>query len=174
MYVIKYMKTVLAAVGLCISLTVPVMTAQAISLGDIGTIIGGHVDDIQSRFSADEVITGEVISSGMFKEDARGQDTFHRAGGGVSLLSVDGKYFVQLNEDFWSTPGPDYHVYISTRTNIQDRRDFRASDAVELAPLKKGSGASFYEISGIHPTEIESVTIWCKRFGAFIGSADLR
>lgn len=151
----------------------PAMTAQAISLGDIKAAITGHVKDATSRFSEDQVITGDIVSSGTFKDDARGQDAFHRASGSVTIVNNDGVHYVQLGEDFTSTPGPDYHVYISTGSDIQDRRDFRNSDAVELEPLKKGSGASFYEISGISPADIKSVTIWCKRFGAFIGSADL-
>ena len=36
------------------------------------------------------------------------------------------------------------------------------------------NGATFYEIKGINPADINYVTIWRKRFNEFIGGADLK
>ena len=77
-------------------------------------ILGGHFDDFKSRFTADQIIEGDVVAKGSFRDDDRGQDFLHRGSGTVSIKVVDGKRFVQLESDFTSTPGPDYHVYVSS------------------------------------------------------------
>ena len=135
-------------------------------------ILGGHFDDFKSRFTADQIIEGDVVAKGSFRDDDRGQDFLHRGSGGVSIKVVDGKRFVQLESDFTSTPGPDYHVYVSFFNGIEDIREFNSFQSLELGKLIKGSGASFYEIPD--GATVRSVTIVCKQFNAFITSADLQ
>lgn len=134
-------------------------------------IVTGHTSDIVGRLTDDRSVVGNTIAQGMFREDDRGQDTFHAGGGSVSILSTDSGNVVQLQSDFWTTPGPDYHVYVSTVRGIVDEDAFNRATVVELGKLTKGSGASFYEIP--EGLEVNSVTIWCKRFGEFIASADI-
>lgn len=134
-------------------------------------IISGHASDIKSRFSADQMVDGHVIRSGEIRDDDIGQDFLHRASGTVSIVMKNGKYFIQLESNFTSTPGPDYHVYVSTSDGIVNEDSFLRAEQIELGRLAKGSGASFYEVS--NPSSVKSVTIWCKQFGEFIGSADL-
>ena len=80
--------------------------------------------------------------------------------------------FIQLAPDFSSTPGPDYHVYVSPDTNIDHEDRFDKAKQTELGRLIKGSGASYYKIPD--NTEFQSVTIWCKAFNEFIMSADFK
>ena len=83
-----------------------------------------------------------------------------------------GKTYVQLNSDFEAGLAPDLYIYVSTSaTPIVDERSFFATTQLELGKLGKGSGASFYEVpGGLKPVQ---VTIWCKRFSQFMGSATL-
>ena len=85
---------------------------------------------------------------------------------------MDGKTYVQLNEDFEAGLAPDLYIYVSTSaTPIVDEKSFFATTQLELSKLGKGSGASFYEVpAGIKPAQ---VTIWCKRFSEFMGSATI-
>jgi len=131
----------------------------------------GHINDIQSRFSDDQFISGSNIKTGKINENALGMDAIHNGKGSISLIQMEDKYFIQLESDFYSSPGPDYYVYVSNEINIQDENDFYSSKQVEVGMLLKGSGASFYEVSS--PQDINSVTIMCKKFREFIASADL-
>jgi len=145
-------------------------SAQAGWLDDIKTAVGGHLSDIKSRFMDDQVIEGNVIASAIFREDDRGQDMLHHGSGSVTLVQTSEGRYVQLAPDFFSTPGPDYHVYVSNDTNIDHEDRFIKAHQQELGKLIKGSGASYYKLP--ENTEFKSVTIWCKAFNEFIMSAD--
>lgn len=156
------------AVIIGVTLTAPL--AQAGLFDDISSIVGGHVSDIKSRFKDDELVDGEIVAQTAFREEDRGQDRLHHGSGTVLIVeAADGRY-LQLAPDFDSTPGPDYHVYVSTDTSVDHEDRFDNDKQIELGRLIKGSGASFYKIPD--GTEFSSVTIWCKRFGEFITSAD--
>lgn len=160
-------KSILFAVALSLPLT-----AQASWLDSISTVVGGHVNDLKSRFMDDQVIEGKITQSAKLRDDDRGQDALHHGSGTVQIIeAADGKY-LQFDKDFESTPGPDYHVYISNDTGIDHEERFVKANQVELGPLIKGSGASFYKLP--ENTEFQSVTIWCKAFNEFIVSADFK
>lgn len=143
----------------------------------ITTAVTGHIEDVTSRFTDDELVEYKFeISTGIFDETAEGQDLAHWATGSVIIVqTLDGKSYVQLNPDFNSGPLPDGYVYISvTNNDINNEADFWNSQPIELGKLKKGSGASYYEIPDhISPHLVLSVTVWCKAFGEYIGSADV-
>jgi len=160
-------KSILFAVALSLPLT-----AQASWLDSISTVVGGHVNNLKSRFMDDQVIEGKIIQSAKLRDDDRGQDALHHGSGTVQIIeAADGKY-LQFDKDFESTPGPDYHVYISNDTGIDHEERFVKANQVELGPLIKGSGASFYKLP--ENTEFQSVTIWCKAFNELIVSADFK
>lgn len=139
---------------------------------DIGTIVGGHISDLQSRFTDDQVIRGEVAARTRFRENDRGQDALHKGAGAVYQVDTAEGRFLQLGPDFTSTPGPDYHVYVSRDTGVDHEDRFVKANQTELGRLIKGSGASYYKVPG--GTEFQSVTIWCKTFDEFITSADFK
>jgi hypothetical protein len=139
-------------------------------LDDIKTVVGGHISDIHSRFMDDQLIDGKTIARAQFREDDRGQDTLHHGSGSVSIVETSAGRYLQLAPDFSSTPGPDYHVYVSLDTNIDHEESFVKARQIELGRLIKGSGASYYKIP--ENTNFQSVTIWCKAFNEFIMSAD--
>ena len=152
------------------TLAVAAWSSQAGWLDDITTVVGGHISDLKSRFADDQLIDGEVIRQAMFRENDRGQDTLHHGSGTVLVIKTDEGQFLQLGPDFSSTPGPDYHVYVSQDRRVDHEDRFTGSRQTELGRLVKGSGASYYKIPD--STEFRSVTIWCKAFNEFIMSAD--
>jgi len=135
--------------------------------------IGGHLKDLQGRFSEHQFIEGQKLKSGQINESAKGQDLLHNSSGTWSLLSVDGVLYLQSSQDFASSPGPDYHIYVSSKQAIEDNDQF-TDDQIEVGRLKKPNGAAFYRLKTQDPTEVQSVLIWCKQFNEFIGAADLR
>ncbi len=147
-------------------------TASAGIFSDIKDAITGHAKDAKDRLlTKDELKLGDILKSGTFDEDAVGQDAAHWAKGTASVVRNAEGTFLQLGLDFNSGPLPDGYVYYSAATDINDENDFLSTKQIEVGPLKKGNGASAYKIP--HNADINSVTIWCKRFGEYIGSADV-
>lgn len=139
-------------------------------LDDLSTALGGHFDDLKSRFAADQLIDGDIVAQTTFREEDRGQDALHHGSGTVLLINTPEGRFLQLGPDFSSTPGPDYHVYVSQDINVDHEDRFIKANQVELGRLIKGSGASYYKLP--ENTVFQSVTVWCKAFSEFIVSAD--
>ena len=136
-------------------------------------VIRGHVQDIRVRFDAHQKIEGDLIKRGLIDKNAKGQDLIHNSSGEWSVIQVGNQLFLQSSEDFRSSPGPDYHVYISSKSAIKDNDEFSVQQ-IEVGRLKKPNGAAFYPLKIQNPDEIRSVLIWCKQFKEYIGSADLR
>ena len=135
-------------------------------------VIRGHVQDIRVRFEDHQKIEGDLIKRGQIDKKAKGQDLIHNSSGEWSVIQVGNQFFLQSSEDFRSSPGPDYHVYISSKSAIKDN-EFSVQQ-IEVGRLKKPNGAAFYPLKIQNPDEIRSVLIWCKQFKEYIGSADLR
>jgi hypothetical protein len=135
--------------------------------------IRGHAQDLKSRFEDNQKLEGEVLKRGQIDKNAKGQDLIHNSSGEWSLIKVGNQLFLQSSEDFRSSPGPDYHIYISGKSAIKDNDEFSAQQ-IEVSRIKKPNGAAFYLLKTQNPEDINSVLIWCKRFKEYIGSADLR
>ena len=135
--------------------------------------IRGHVQDIRVRFDDHQKMEGETIKKGQIDKTAKGQDVLHSSSGEWSVIKVGNQLYLQSGEDFRSSPGPDYHVYISSKAAIKDNEDFSAQQ-IEVSRLKKPNGAAFYLLKTQNPDDVVSVLIWCKQFKEYIGSVDLR
>lgn len=93
-------------------------------------------------------------------------DGIHDAGGTAKVLERAGGGQVLRLEDFFSTNGPELHVYLST-----DKGD---GDYIDLGLLKGNRGNQNYDIpAGTDLTVHDNVLIWCKPFGVLFGSAEL-
>jgi hypothetical protein len=134
--------------------------------------IRGHAEDIKARFSDHKKIEGEIIKIGQIDTKAKGQDILHNSSGTWSLIRSDNQLFLQSSEDFQSSPGPDYHVYVSNSKAIKDNPEF-SDKQIEVGRLIKPNGAAYYLLKTQNPNDISSVLIWCKQFKEYIGSADL-
>jgi len=73
-----------------------------------------------------------------------------------------------LNEDFEAGLAPDLYIFTSTDV-IDSQSALDKTKKMNLIKLKKGSGASFYEVEG----NIKSIVIWCQAFNQWMGSAIL-
>ena len=135
--------------------------------------IRGHAQDIKSRFADNQKVEGEVLKRGQIDKNAKGQDLIHNSSGEWSLIKVGNQLFLQSSEDFKSSPGPDYHIYISSKPAIKDNDEF-SPQQIEVSRIKKPNGAAFYLLKTQNPEDVSSMLIWCKQFKEYIGSADLR
>ena len=135
--------------------------------------ISGHVRDIRSRFTDHQIIKGVVLKKGDIDVLAKGQDMLHSSSGTWSIVRVGSDLYLQSGENFRSSPGPDYHVYISKDPAIKDNDQFSKAQ-IEVGRLIKPNGAAYYKLATDDLGSISSVLIWCKQFKEYIGSADLK
>jgi hypothetical protein len=135
--------------------------------------IRGHAQDLKSRFEDNQKVEGEILKRGQIDKNAKGQDLIHNSSGEWFLIKAGNQLFLQSSEDFKSSPGPDYHIYMSSKPAIKDNDEFSAQQ-IEVSRIKKPNGAAFYLLKTQNPEDINSVLIWCKQFKEYIGSADLR
>ena len=134
-------------------------------LDDITTAVTGHINDVIDRQKDDEFISGNIIKKAEF---TLSKDSIHYVNGSLQVIESKGKTYIQLNEDFASGLAPD--LYILTSEDIIDSQsDLDNTNKMNLIKLKKGSGASYYEVEG----NIKSVVIWCQAFNQWMGSAIL-
>jgi hypothetical protein len=134
--------------------------------------IRGHAQDLKARFSDHKKIDGEVVKRGEIDTKAKGQDMLHSSSGTWSLVRSGNQLYLQSGENFRSSPGPDYHVYISSGPAIKDNPEFNDKQ-IEVARLTKPNGAAYYPLKTQSIDDVRSVLIWCKQFKEYIGSADL-
>ncbi|CAM3643587.1 DM13 domain-containing protein [Polynucleobacter antarcticus] len=97
----------------------------------------------------------------------------HSSSGTWSVVRVGNELFLQSGENFRSSPGPDYHVYISKDPAIKDNDQFGKAQ-IEVSRLSKPNGAAYYKLATDDLDSVHSILIWCKQFKEYIGSADLK
>ena len=114
-----------------------------------------------------------------FDEAAPLRDFLHWANGTGAIIRTAGGPVVRLDGDFITSPGPDYHIYLTTKS-IQSKADFAEdSGKIELGKLRAFKGSQNYtvpnEFNGkpVDLAAFHSVTIWCKFFNAYIGTAKI-
>lgn len=134
--------------------------------------ITGHASDIKARFSKNTFIDGVTLKQGNIDTTAKGQDLIHNSSGTWLLILAGKDLYLQSAGNFKSSPGPDYHVYISKSAAIKDNPEFDAKQ-IEVGKLLKPNGAAYYKLATANVDDVKSVLIWCKQFKEYIGSADL-
>ncbi len=100
--------------------------------------------------------------------------------GGVSIVTKDGRSFLQLDAGFkTSSQGPDLVVALHRSSNVLGGTQapnyaLKGGDYIVLSRLKKYSGAQRYAIpSNINLANYRSAVIWCRKFNATFGVASL-
>ncbi|MGY1730341.1 DM13 domain-containing protein [Geodermatophilus sp. SYSU D01045] len=84
----------------------------------------------------------------------------------------DGQVVVRL-EGFETSNGPALYVYLSQNPATGEEAAFD-EEFVDLGPLKGNVGDQNYAVpAGVDATGYTSVVIWCDRFDAAFGAADL-
>ena len=110
--------------------------------------------------------TQTVIQSGNFV--ATGEPT----SGVAQMVKENGRYYLDLSEDFKTKSGPKLVVVL---TNFfEPPKRLVPGTYIKLAKLQKIKGAQRYEIpSTVDPNTFHSVAIWCEPFNVTFGHAML-
>ncbi|MBV1854308.1 DM13 domain-containing protein [Catellatospora tritici] len=102
----------------------------------------------------------------------------HESSGTAQLVRLpDGRYQVILR-DLATSDGPDLRVWLTDQPVLPGRDGWHVFDDgkyVELGRLKGTHGTQVYDVPGsVDPTQMRSVTIWCKRFKVSFAAAPLQ
>jgi Electron transfer DM13 len=115
-----------------------------------------------------------TLKSGTF---VRGEQSTR---GGAKIVTENGRSFLELDSAFkTSSQGPDLVVILHRSSNILGTTQapnyaLKGGDYVVLARLKKYSGTQSYAIpANINLANYRSAAIWCRKFNATFGVAQL-
>lgn len=104
----------------------------------------------------------------------------HSTQGAARIVTQDGKYFLELDQEFsTSNLGPDLVVILHRSSNVLDSTQppdypLKEGDYLFLAPLQKFDGAQRYSIpSNVNLADYKSAVVWCRKFNATFGAATL-
>ncbi len=111
--------------------------------------------------------TGSVESSGAFI------DAEHPTKGTASIITENGKKYIQFDNQFKSDSGPDLFVILHKDDKLPIT-GIKEADYTSIAPLKSTNGAQKYEIpENVDVSNFKSVAVWCRKFNATFGYAVL-
>jgi hypothetical protein len=97
----------------------------------------------------------------------------HHTTGVVRVLEQQGGRRTVRLEGLDTSNGPDLYVYLSANRADGPEGGFD-DDYVSLGRLKGNQGDQNYEVpEGVDLTRLSTVVIWCDRFNAVFGAADL-
>ena len=88
----------------------------------------------------------------------------HQATGKAEVIAVGDISFLRF-EDFEVTNGPDLHVYMTKKGDVDA--------GIDLGKLKGNKGSQNYELSGINTDVYDTVVIYCQPFHVYFASATL-
>ncbi|MEV6527345.1 DM13 domain-containing protein [Longispora sp. NPDC051575] len=96
----------------------------------------------------------------------------HQTTGAVEVIDLaDGRRVLALR-DLDTSNGPDLYVWLTDAPSSVT--DLGSTRYLDLGKLKGNKGSQVYEIpAGTDLAPYKSVSIWCKRFSASFGAADL-
>jgi Electron transfer DM13 len=104
----------------------------------------------------------------------------HTTQGTASITTKNGQSFLELDKSFkTSNSGPDLVVILHRSDNVIGSTkppfySLKKGDYVILGRLKKFSGAQNYAIpQNINLADYKSAVIWCRKFNATFGAANL-
>ena len=115
----------------------------------------------------------QVIRSGAFTDAER------PTSGIVELVQAGDRYHVILSSDFSTLKGPDLQVVLHRSNDLISQLEpptfpLDTSDYVVLGGLKSLTGQQTYAVpEKINMDEYGSVAVWCEKFNATFGSANL-
>ena len=115
----------------------------------------------------------EIIRSGNFIHPDP-SDPAHWGKGDVNVFQHENNLEVFLAKNFEVGPGPAYHVYLSSGTDIINNNDFNQAINFDLGKLKSFESSQVYKVPvDFDLNQVNSVVIWCKTFNQLITSATL-
>jgi hypothetical protein len=117
----------------------------------------------------------EAVPAGDWTEVERGDLTSldHRTSGVARVLQLDGGDHIVRLEGLETSNGPDLFVYLSANPAAGPESAFD-DDYVSLGRLKGNIGDQNYTVPAGTPLDrLTTIVIWCDRFDAAFGAADL-
>ncbi|MGH1395636.1 MAG: DM13 domain-containing protein [Trichormus sp.] len=97
----------------------------------------------------------------------------HPTQGKVSVVTEQGKQYLEFDQNFKTDNGPDLFVILHT-SNAPPVSGIKEKDYVSIAPLQKISGNQRYALpANVKLENYKSVAIWCRKFNATFGYAPL-
>ncbi|MFH7242971.1 MAG: DM13 domain-containing protein [Spirulina sp.] len=122
---------------------------------------------------ANETMAG-VIKSGTFVSGEK------NTAGMARIINSDGQFFVELDETFQTSRGPDLVVVLHQSADVIGSTEppafpLQEGSYVSLGELESFSGAQRYAIAAdLDLDAYPSVVIWCRRFNSTFGAASLQ
>jgi hypothetical protein len=137
------------------------------------TTSAAEQDQAESSESSESSVTTTVPPEPVDLRTGSFVSLDHTTTGTVRVLELaDGRRFARL-EGFETDNGPDLFVYLSTNPAGGAEGAFD-DDYANLGELQGNIGDQNYELpSDVDPARYASVVIWCDRFDAAFGAADL-
>lgn len=114
-----------------------------------------------------------IVKSGTFVSGE------HPTQGAAQIVTENGQRFLELGNDFRTDSGPDLTVILHRSGNVigstpPPAHAIREGDYVVLAELQRTQGAQRYAIpNSVNLDEFNSAAVWCRRFNATFGAAEL-
>ena len=146
-------------------------------LGIVALLSVGCAANVESQHSetlpqAEKV--AQTPNSDSVKASGNFIDAEHPTKGKASIISENGKKYIQFDNQFKSDSGPDLFVILHKDDKLPIT-GIKEADYVSIAPLKSTSGSQKYEIpENVDLANFKSVAIWCRQFNATFGYAVLK
>ncbi|BAY86435.1 hypothetical protein NIES267_59430 [Calothrix parasitica NIES-267] len=122
----------------------------------------------QTETVAETPASGSIQASGVFI------DAEHPTKGTASIITENGKKYIQFDDKFKSDNGPDLFVILHKDDKLPIT-GIKEADYVSIAALKSTNGSQKYEIpENVDLANFKSVAIWCREFNATFGYAVLK
>ncbi|WP_315790820.1 DM13 domain-containing protein [Fischerella sp. JS2] len=97
----------------------------------------------------------------------------HATQGTTKVVTENGKRYLEFNENFKTSKGPDLFV-ILYRNDTVPTSGIQEKDYLKIARLQKTSGNQRYAIpNNVKLVDYKSVAIWCRQFNTTFGYASL-
>lgn len=117
----------------------------------------------QPALSQDE--TSKILTQGAFVSGN------YNTQGNATLISSEGKTFLELDQSFQTDQGPDLFVLLHQDAKPET---YEPDDYMVVSKLKNIRGQQQYEIpADADLAKYQSVAIWCKKFNVTFGYAPL-
>ncbi len=114
---------------------------------------------------ASKVAAATVLASGNFEKSE------HPTSGTAQIMVKNGKKYLKFDSSFQSNNGPDLFVILHRQGSP---KSYAKANYVNLGRLKKVSGQQVYSVpKGVDVSKFKSVVIWCRKFNATFGFAQL-
>lgn len=96
----------------------------------------------------------------------------HPTQGVATIVTKDGKQYLQLDRNFKTDNAPDLQVLLHQQSSP---KDYRGDNYVNLGRLQKITGAQLYEIpADVDIKKFKSAVVWCRIFNSTFGFAPLK